>query len=84
MQTGIFGQMKSTLDLNWLIRVITSSNNCLEEFDGSNLKPAVALSATGVVFLRSFGTIASDFWSNSSIECDPWKNSIESNFADLK
>lgn len=56
-----------------VIRVDTSSSNCLEEFDGSNLKPAVALSATGVLFRRSFGMIASDFWSNPSIECDPWK-----------
>lgn len=56
-----------------MIRVDTSSSNCLEEFDGSNLKPAVALSATGVLFRRSFGMIASDFWSNPSIECDPWK-----------
>lgn len=56
------------------VGVNTSSSNCLEEFDGSSRKPAVALSATGVLFRRSLGTIASDFWSNSSIEWDPWKN----------
>jgi len=43
------------------VGVNTSSSNCLEEFDGSSRKPAVALSATGVLFRRSLGTIASDF-----------------------
>ena len=33
-----------------VVNTCTSASNCLEEFDGSNLKPAVALSARGVIF----------------------------------
>jgi len=48
--------------------VFTSSSSCLEEFGGSNLRPAVALRERGVSFHRSLGMTSFDFLSNSSIE----------------